>query len=451
METVKTAEFAGKFYPCDREKLCELLISLFNTVKKDYKTTTRAIIAPHAGYMYSGKTAAAAFQYLDKNIKNVFVFAPAHRCELTGIALSSFDCFETPLGKISLNQDLIKELSCNTFADFADEAYSNEHAIEVQLPFIQSLAPNAKLIPVLYGNISNEEISGIIEKYWENKDNAFVVSSDLSHFYSQKDAEKIDKYTAEMIELQNIEGFQPLQACGSTGITGLVKFAKNRGFSLVRTELTTSAEVSNVNDSVVGYGAWILAEKKKSLFIKEEFSDLVLSLCKDSILAGIETGNSLDVDEKLYPEVFYELGACFVTITINQKLRGCIGSIFAHKPLLNDLAQNAYKAAFSDSRFAALTLEEFPYIKLGVSLLSQPEPVNFKDEEDLLNNIVPYKDGIIIQDGNYSAVYLPSVWVQLPDKKEFLKSLKQKAGLPAEYFSKTFKAYRFHTVYIDEK
>lgn len=450
MDTVKTAAFAGKFYPDNQEKLDELITKLLIQTTREYNTETRAMIVPHAGYMYSGKTAAAAFGYLNKNVKNIFIIAPAHRLEFRGIALSTYDYFETPLGQIKLNKDLINEISYDETTDFLDDAYAQEHSIEVQLPFLQKILPQAQIVPLLYGQIPYQKITEIIEKYWENKDNAFIISSDLSHFYSQKDAQKIDEYTAEMIESQNITDFHPLQACGSTGIIGLVQFAKTKAYSLIRTDLTTSGEISGPNDSVVGYGAWILAEKTKSLFIKEQFSDLVLSICRESIHAGIKTGNSLDVDEKMYPQVFYEQGACFVTITLNQRLRGCMGSIFAHKPLLNDLAQNAYKSAFSDTRFTGLTEEEFSQIKLAVSLLSEPGIIEFSDENDLMEQIEPYKDGIIIQDGNYSAVYLPSVWVQLPDKKLFMESLKQKAGLPADYFSKTFRAYRFHTVYIDE-
>ena len=450
MDTAKTAAFAGKFYPDNPEKLDELLENFFIQTVKDYDTDTRAIIVPHAGYMYSGKTAAAAFQYLNRNVKNIFVIAPAHRFDCNCIALSTYDYFETPIGKIKLNKDLINEISQYEATEFIDDAFAREHSIEVQIPFIQKLMPNAQIVPILYGQVSNKVITKIIEKYWENKDNAFIISSDLSHFYSQKDAEKIDAYTAEMIESLNIKDFNPLQACGAIGITGLVEFAKEKSYSLIRTELTTSGEVTGPADSVVGYGAWILTEKSKSMFIKEQFSQLVLSICKESILAGIKTGNSLDVAEKLYPQVFYETGACFVTITLNQMLRGCMGSIFAHKPLVNDLAQNAYKSAFSDTRFTALKEEEFSHIKIAVSLLSEAESINFKDEADLMEQIVPYKDGIIIQDGNNRAVYLPSVWTQLSDKKLFMESLKQKAGLTPDHFSKTFRAYRFHTVYIDE-
>lgn len=450
METVKQQAFAGKFYPENKEILQKLIEKLISESPKEYNTTTRALIVPHAAYMYSGKVAANAFQYLDKNVKNIFIFAPAHYSSYEGIALTTYDYFETPFGNIEVNKEIIKEISELENTEFVDAAYEQEHAIEVELPFIKTLTQEAKIIPILYENTSYKNITQIIDQYWDNKDNAFVISTDLSHFYSQKDAEKIDGYTAEMIESANIADFHPLQACGSTGIMGLVQFTKNRDFSMIRVALTTSGEIAGSDASVVGYGAWILSEQSKAKFIKEQFSDLVISVCKESIYTGIHTGNSLDVDERIYPQVFYELGACFVTLAVDSKLRGCMGSIFAHKPLINDLAQNAYKSAFADTRFSALTEEEFQRLKIAISILTQPEQIEFSNEEELIEKIEAYKDGLIIQDGNYSAVYLPSVWVQLPDKKEFLESLKQKAGLPPEHFSKTFKAYRFYTVYIDE-
>ena len=146
-----------------------------------------------------------------------------------------------------------------------------------------------------------------------------------------------------------------------------------------------------------------------------------------------------------------ELGACFVTLEKFGELRGCIGSIIAHQPLITDLVQHAKDAAFNDYRFNPLTEDELKDIKISVSILTEPRKIEFSDEEDLLNKMVPNIDGIIIKDGQYQAVYLPVVWEQLPDKKEFLNSLKMKAGLSPAHFSKTFEAYRFESIYIKEK
>ena len=148
------------------------------------------------------------------------------------------------------------------------------------------------------------------------------------------------------------------------------------------------------------------------------------------------------------PAVLEENGACFVTLEINGELRGCIGSIIAHQSLIEDLIKNAHNSAFSDPRFDPLRLDEFDNTSISISLLSAPVKMHFKDEADLLSKITPFVDGLIIKDDGYQAVYLPSVWEQLPVKTMFLSSLKLKAGMSTKHFSKTFEAYKFKTEYI---
>ena len=133
---------------------------------------------------------------------------------------------------------------------------------------------------------------------------------------------------------------------------------------------------------------------------------------------------------------------------MTEFLRGCIGSIIAHRPLIQDLIKNTHAAAFSDPRFPALTLNEYNKISISVSLLSKPERLGFDDEQELLNELVPAIDGLIIRDGNYQSVFLPDVWEQLPDKKEFLEQLKLKAGLEKDYFSESLEAFKFKTTKI---
>ncbi|MDD3437759.1 MAG: AmmeMemoRadiSam system protein A [Candidatus Gastranaerophilales bacterium] len=199
------------------------------------------------------------------------------------------------------------------------------------------------------------------------------------------------------------------------------------------------------NSRVVGYGSWLLNEGEKNNFIKQFFSDYVINVCKKSISAGFNR-EKIAINE--IPEVFYQPGACFVTLEKHGNLRGCIGSIIAHRALIDDLVKNAQNSAFSDPRFSPLTEDEFNDLEIDVSLLSAPEKMEFEDEADLLSQIRPYIDGIIIKDRGYQAVYLPSVWEQLPEKEMFLNSLKIKAGLPPKHFSSTFEAYRFTTEYI---
>ena len=244
---------------------------------------------------------------------------------------------------------------------------------------------------------------------------------------------------------KNMEKFDHEQACGGVGIRALVNFAKNKNYSLIRVGMTNSGDITGETSSVVGYGSWLLYEGAKNSFIKKFFSNFVVETCKKSILSGLH--QKIPQCENT-PAVFNQAGACFVTLEKNGDLRGCIGSILAHRPLIEDLVKNAQNSAFSDPRFQPLKKDEFKDLSIDVSLLSEPEKMNFENETDLLAQIKPFVDGLIIKDRNHQSVYLPSVWEQLPDKVTFLNSLKIKAGLTPKYFSSTFEAYRFTTEYI---
>ena len=174
--------------------------------------------------------------------------------------------------------------------------------------------------------------------------------------------------------------------------------------------------------------------------------DYILQTVRQCIIHAV---NGEEYIPQNIPSVLLEYGATFVTIEIEGKLRGCIGSIYPTKPLIIDLIDNAKNAGFQDPRFNPLTAEELDKIQLSVSILSAIERIYFKDERDLLSKIYPH--GIIIAEREKRAVYLPVVWEQLPDKEIFLNSLKEKAGLPPTYFSRTFEAYKFDATYISEK
>ena len=446
MERVKTASVAGMFYPINKEELLETIKQFETNNTKDYDVSTRAIIVPHAGYFYSGQLASNGFQYLSKTVKNIFIIAPSHHVAVDKPVLSDYEHWQTPLGEISINQKINKELIEEFGCQYLDEAFEKEHAVEVQVPFVQYLYQDVKIIPILLNYHTDNKLADIIAKYYQNDENAFVISTDLSHFHKDDEAKKIDNATANMIEMIGTAQMTPHHACGSAGICALHKFVEANDFSLIRIGMTNSASSSGNKDRVVGYGAWLLYEGKSTEFIKDRYSDFMLEICRDSIKAGLDN-QQIAITSKV-PPVFNQLGACFVTLNINGRLRGCIGSIVAHQPLIIDLAQHAYDSAFRDNRFPPLTKEEYEKIDISISLLSPPTKMQFKDEQDLLNKIIPFEDGIIIRDGGHQAVYLPSVWEQIPNKVDFLNNLKIKAGLAPNHFSSTFEAFKYSTVYI---
>lgn len=444
MKNIRSTAAAGKFYTDDKDELINQLNSFEKYNSKDYNYKTRAIIVPHAGYDYSGQLASEGFYYLDKSVKNIFIIGPPHYVAVKNAALSHFEKWSTPLGEIEVNQEINDELVKKFSCEFEDDAFKQEHSVEVQVPFIQKLIPDVKIVPILAGR-NIQKITDIIDYYWHDSQNAFVISSDLSHFHDSKLAKKIDSVTAQMIETKEINDFNTEQACGAVGVCALTNFAKSKGYSLIRVGMVNSGDITGDDSRVVGYGSWMLYQGEFNAFIKEHFSEFVIDVCKKSIWAGLtkETPKYGKI-----PAVFNELGACFVTLQKSGELRGCIGSIIAHRTLIDDLVNNAHSSAFSDPRFMPLKKDEFDHLSIDVSLLSVPEKMEFKDEADLLYQIQPFVDGIIIKDKSYQAVYLPSVWEQLPEKELFLNSLKIKAGMAPKYFSDTFEAYRFTTEYI---
>ena len=454
----KNAVFAGSFYPEQAEEITNLLNSYRQEQKVEYKS--KAIIVPHAGIYYSGHAAMAGYQRLEI-CDNIFIIAPSHHDNFNNIALPEYTYFDTPLGSLEVNNRLIKEIAEKFPCIISNEFFDNEHSIEVQLPFIQNiLSPQSmsaidfvknlkkigrkvRIIPILVGKCDYRLISDIISTYWENS--SFIISSDLSHYYTQQQCRQIDTYTATIIETGKLSHFQPEQACGLIGIMGLVDFANNNDCTMIRAMMYNSGDISGEKDRVVGYGSWFLYTDSKNDYIEKHYSKYILDIARKSISYALK-GEEF-IPENI-PPVLTQYGASFITLKINDDLRGCIGSIYPTKPLILDIIDNAKNAAFQDPRFEPITEREFEHIRISVSILSSIEKINFKDERDLLSKIYPY--GVIIADRDKRAVYLPVVWEQLPDREVFLNSLKEKAGLPPNYFSRTFEAYKFNTLYISD-
>ncbi len=171
----------------------------------------------------------------------------------------------------------------------------------------------------------------------------------------------------------------------------------------------------------------------------------LLQVAAASIAHGLETGRPLPVDAAAYPPPLRDPGAAFVTLHLHGRLRGCIGSLEAYRPLVVDVAENAFAAAFRDPRFPPLQPAETVGLEVEVSVLSAPEPLPVQDEATLLARLVPGVDGLILEDGPYRATFLPTVWESLPEPREFVAQLKRKAGLPASYWSPTLRFYRYRT------
>jgi uncharacterized protein len=182
--------------------------------------------------------------------------------------------------------------------------------------------------------------------------------------------------------------------------------------------------------------------------LSKDHQELLLEIARNSIQQGLLTGKALPIDLIEYPENIQERMASFVTLSLHQELRGCIGVLEAIRPLAIDVAENAFAAAFRDSRFPVVTIQEFKDLEIHLSLLTPAEPVVFNSEEELISLLNPGIDGLILEEGRRRGTFLPSVWEALPRPEEFLQHLKQKAGLSADYWSDEIRMFRYRTEVI---
>ncbi|MDD3149287.1 MAG: AmmeMemoRadiSam system protein B [Candidatus Gastranaerophilales bacterium] len=454
MSITREAVFEDMFYPADKKELSDLISCYLNKSSLPYDIKPKALIVPHAGYIYSGIVAASGYAYLKKfsnDFKKVIIIGPSHSVTFTGAALTSSDYWNTPLGKVEIDKDINSKLLEIEGVKVLEQGHSQEHSIEVQVPFLQKTLDNFKIVPISVSMNSETIISSIIEKFWDDDEVVFIISSDLSHYHKYEEAKKIDLTTANLIESMQYESLTGEYSCGFYGIRGLLRFTRKKNIDPIRLSLKNSADTQGDKSQVVGYGCWIFNKKGKTDYIINHHSKDLVDIARKSIINGIEQGKPINVDYLKMPLILKQNGACFVTLEKNENLRGCIGSIIAHRSLAQDIAKNAFSSAFEDPRFSPVLEHELADLTISLSILTLPIKMDFSSEEDLLKQLKPNIDGLIISDRGYKAVYLPSVWEQLPDKVDFLQSLKQKAGLPKNHWSKDFMAYRFFTHYIKDK
>jgi len=423
MSEIRRAAVAGSFYPQNKHELYSTVDTLLGE-RGEIDKSIKAIIAPHAGYIYSGATAAELYKLIDKNFSRVILMGPSHHVAFKGMATSSAKYYETPLGLIELDTEIIQEISAQTVC--LDQAHLNEHSLEVHLPFLQQHLNNFKLVPIVIGDAKKEAVASLIERLWGGQETLILISSDMSHFLSFEDAKRVDQATSAKILSLNAS-LTGEEACGCRAINGLLHLAKAKNYNITQVSLTNSGDTAADKSSVVGYGAFALHQT--SCAFSTALRQQIIQLARQSIIHGLTRKSSFNIELSAYSERLKLEGASFITININGQLRGCIGSLEAHRPLLLDIAHNAQAAAFKDPRFPSLTIEEFQNIEIHASILSTPQALGIMSFDELLETIRPGIDGIILEENGRRATYLPSVWKQLPSAPDFIRSLRQKAGL----------------------
>lgn len=263
MTIIRPPAVAGAFYPDDPATLAATLDTMLAEVADAGgaapKTAPKAIIVPHAGYIYSGPVAATVYARLaplSETIERVVVLGPCHRVAVQGAALSSVAAFATPLGKIDIDHSLDERLLQLSHVATYDEAHSREHSLEVQLPFLQRVLGNFELIPVAVGNASADEVADILECVWGGPETLIVISSDLSHYLDYDNAKTLDGETAKAIEALDPDAISDIQACGRIPVKGLLQVAEKLGLEVETLDLRNSGDTAGPRDQVVGYGAW---------------------------------------------------------------------------------------------------------------------------------------------------------------------------------------------------
>jgi len=260
---VRPAAVAGRFYPSDPVELRALITDLLAQAPPATGPAPKALIAPHAGYLYSGPIAASAYAQLlpaRNQIKRIILIGPSHYVALNGLATSSAEAFETPLGTVPVDVEAVRAVRSLAQVSEFDEAHAQEHALEVQLPFLQCFLSDFTLVPLTVGDATPEEISEVLDTLWGGPETRFVVSSDLSHYQDFRTARRLDRATAEAIEALKPAAIGEERACGRMPIRGLLQAARRHGLRARTVDLRSSGDTAGPRDRVVGYGAFVFEE-----------------------------------------------------------------------------------------------------------------------------------------------------------------------------------------------
>ncbi len=253
---------AGLFYPEDADQLKTDVLSYLNAENKIPTERPKAMILPHAGYIYSARLASHGYQLIKahaETIKHVVLIGPAHHSPFYGIAISTASAFSTPLGDIPVNEILAKKFVSAGLAKYLDEPHLREHCLEVHLPFLQMTLSDFTIVPIVVGLSNASEVSRLLDAAWGNEETLIIVSSDLSHYHPYDEAQIIDARTAKAIENFDSTAIHAKQACGALPICGLLKSAKEHALKLTHTALCNSGDTAGKKDAVVGYGTFIFS------------------------------------------------------------------------------------------------------------------------------------------------------------------------------------------------
>ncbi len=443
---------AGQFYPSDPQELRALIDELVSREAIEAGAQKpRALIVPHAGYRYSGPVAASAFRLLrGQRYDGVVVVGFMHRFVFEGVSVDIQDSYQTPLGLIPVDQAGVHALKVWQGANhsqsirFVHEAHeAPEHSLEVMLPFLQATLGEFKLVPVLIGRADAkvlEHLADALAELAKRGDYLFVFSTDLSHYHEYQTAKFIDERTVNSIMFETPQAIDRLfdlglvEACGRGPITTALFLGAKLGY--LRQQLISyanSGDTAGDHASVVGYAAiGLFDQPAPPEGLPEVAGWALVQAARRSLGEWLVRGQTPEpVSVEQYPELARSSGV-FVTLRRHGALRGCIGRLQTKESLAQSVPQVALDAALQDTRFSPVTADELDELEVEVSVLTPAKRLA------TLKDLVPGRDGVILEHDEHHGVFLPAVWAETGwTRLEFLRELaSQKAGLPADAWRK---------------
>lgn len=438
---VRQARVAGSFYPEEPAELLQNVTSLLAGQQADPGLgTARILIVPHAGYAYSGSIAARAYrQVQDQPYDGVVVVGFTHRVQFPGASLDVKDAYQTPLGKLVIHQKAVETLQRFPILGSIEEAHeSGEHSMEVQLPFIQAALPETPVVPILMGNADwadAEQLAEALAALARTGNYLFVFSTDLSHYHAYNKALRIDARTVDALLHETPQAVNrlfnegALEACGRGPIVTALLLAAKLGYPTRQLLASAnSGDTAGQPDRVVGYAAIGLFERPAAPTegrLAPEAGAMLVRGVRQTLAAYLRhPKEDIRIASLNHPDLAAAHGL-FVTLRKGKELRGCIGRIVSDQPLSESLPQVALDAALRDPRFPPVTADELKDLRVEVSVLTPKHPIASAEE------IVPGRDGVVLEHEEHRGVFLPTVWDETAwTREQFLSELaSQKAGL----------------------
>ncbi|MBP7735544.1 MAG: AmmeMemoRadiSam system protein B [Spirochaetes bacterium] len=487
---VKTSNLAGSWYPSDAGQLKEQIDTLLAGAQpRRIDREPLALIMPHAGYVYSGKTAAQGYRIIGAAGKPaiasrlIVILGPSHYSAFRGCSLLEAEYYETPLGKVKLNREAAEILAGDGLFRKNTTAFEREHSIEIHLPYLQRIFGNrlrkdVQVLPVLVGDLDDADAKKAAARLAEataRSDPFFIISTDFTHYGpnfgyepfknagGQSTSARIkglDDGAIDLIIKKDIAGFTGY--CEKTGATicgrNPIRIALALpigGFRAEKIAYDTSGRVTGDYANSVSYASILLSGRleasrfgdREEALLSDKDRQFLLRAARDNIASWLKKRRGIQIFPTDAPPALLEKRGVFVTLKKHGRLRGCIGYLTGIKPLILAVLDNSYNAAFEDPRFGPVTEDELPAITIEISVLTEPVRVKSVDE------IKVGRDGLIIERGFYRGLLLPQVPVEQGwDRRAFLDGTCQKAGLPSNAWKdKETKISRFQAVVFGEE